>query len=500
MMLSWRRLAWALTFPALLATACSSTTDSGEDESSDEVNYRSTAGQEFNLSTTVTFPVADDVRALTGDAKEKAIVAVAEQLRASVTAAISAELDRIWPEDKRITRAGVAIQFRQASATYSDLVSLDGGARYSVVVSGEFAAVKDIEKKLPLKTVGDKTFLPVTTDVGAGSEELQVFLTPVERSLNAYPRYLALFEDGLDISVHFGGDHNDPPQDIDHARSVYDDLIASGFKSPVAKFEDLKLDSAPLASQVQVKGALVDVRVRIVHEDMTPPDARQPLVDAYKQAVKTADVVIYDGHAGRQLDYSGVVLAYKPARVSIPADTFKDIEATTKQQIYLFNGCETYTGYADKLYENPNKNPENADVITTANFSAIQPRATQVLAFIHSLIDGRTAASKTWIPRSWDSVLTSMNTVGERSWVHVYGVTGIDDDPRASPLADTSKLGAECTTDADCGAADSRCVPTSSTKRVCGIACADTSGCPTGTKCLLPANRTSVDDMQCLRR
>jgi hypothetical protein len=498
MMLSWRRLALALAVPALLATACTSVNDEG-DEASNEVNYRSTAGQEFNLSTTVTFPVPASVAALTGDAKEKAVVALAEQLRTSVTAAISAELDRIWPEEQRITRAGLAIQFRQASATYRDLAAVDGGASYTMVVSGEFAAVKDIEKKLPMKTAGDKTFLPVTTDVGAGNAELQVFLTPVERSLNAYPQYMALFEDGLDVSVHFGGDHNDPPQDIGHARSVYDDLVASGFKSPVARFEDLKIDSAPLASKIQVKSAFVDVRVRIVHADMTPPDARQPLVDAYKQAMKSADVVIYDGHAGRQLDYSGVVLAYKPARVSITADDFKSIEASTKQQIYLFNGCETYTGYADKLYENPNKKPENADVITTANFSAIQPGANQVIAFIHSLIDGKSGRG-TWVPRSWDSVLSGMNAVGERSWVHVYGVTGIDDDPRVSPLADASRLGAECTTDADCGAIDSRCIATSATKHVCGIACADTSGCPTGTKCLLPINHTSIDDMQCLEQ
>src|SRR2546426_345070 len=134
---------------------------------------------------------------------------------------------------------------------------------------------------------------------------------------------------------------------------------------------------------------------------MTPTDARQPLIDAYKQAMKTADVVIYDGHAGRRLDYSGVVLAYNPARVSITANEFKSIEASDKQQIYLFNGCETYTGYADKLYENPNKKPENADVITTANFSAIQPKASQVIAFIHGLIDGR-AVRGAWIPRSWD--------------------------------------------------------------------------------------------------
>lgn len=497
MTLGWRRFALALSVPALLATACTSAVDPADEATEDELNYRSTAGQELTLSTTVTFKVPDDVLALSGEAKEKGIAAKADQLRLSVMTAVSAELDRLWPEDARTTRTGVAIQFRQASASYKDLKVAADGARYTMTISGEFSAVKDIERKLPMKTVDGKTFLPVSTDLGSGTEELQVFLTAVERSRNAYPKYLDMFADGLDIGVHVGGDHNEPPQDIAHARSIYDDLVASGFTSPVARFEDLKIDSGPLTSTIKVKGADVPVRVKIFHVDMTPPDARQPLVDAYKRSMKEADVVIYDGHAGRRLDYSGVVLAYKPARVSITAADFKNIESTNKQQVYLFNGCETYTGYADKLYENPNRNPTNTDVITTGNYSAIQAKANQVIAFIHSFIDQRSGA---WVPRSWDSVLSRMNAVGERSWVHIYGVHGIDDDPKASPLADVSKVGAACASDADCGAADSRCLQVSSRSKVCGIACADTAGCPSGTKCLLPRGRTSVDDMQCVRQ
>ena len=277
---SARRLGLALIVPALLfSAACTSEADD-VDSSADEINYRSTAGQEFDLSTTVTFAVPAEAQGLEGEARETAITTRADALRTSVTSAISAELDRIWPEDQRIRRTGAAIQFRQASATYRDLKASADGTRYTMTVSGEFAAVKDIERKLPMKTDGGKTFLPVSTDLGSGTEELQVFLTPVERSRNAYPKYLELFEDGLDIAVHVGGDHNEPPQDINHARSIYEDLVASGFRSPVSRFEDLKIDSAPLTSKIAVKGAAVDVRVRIFHVDMTPPDARQPLIDA----------------------------------------------------------------------------------------------------------------------------------------------------------------------------------------------------------------------------
>ena len=491
----WRRTALALTVPVLLATACG-VADESVDGTADEINYRSTAGQEFTLSTTVTFDVPEDARTLEGEEKEQAIVRRAEQLRNTVTAAISSELDRIWPQQQRLSRAGLAIQFRQASASYSALTMLDGGDRYSMLVTGEFGAVKDVERKLPLTATPDgRSYLPVSTSLGSGQqEELQVFITPVERSRNAYPKYLELFEDGLDIGVHVGGDHHDPPMDIEHARSIYDDLVVSGFRSPVRRFQDLKIDSGPLTRTIKVKGDDVEVRVRLFHVDMTPPDAREPLIDAYKESMDRADVVIYDGHAGRSLDYSGVVFAYKPSRVSVAASAFPSIESRAKQQVYLFNGCETYTGYGDKLYENPNRNPENTDVITTVNYSAIQRKANQVISFIHSFIDERAGQ---WVPRSWDSVLERMNAAGERSWVHVYGVHGIDDNPKTSPLADVSKLGAACTRDADCGGADSRCLVGRGQRRVCGIACADSAGCPSGTKCVFPSGRSSVDDMQC---
>ncbi|OJY21066.1 MAG: hypothetical protein BGO98_13910 [Myxococcales bacterium 68-20] len=496
MLPSWRRLAFALTVPALLATACATEVEE-TDSSSDEINYRSTAGQEFTLSTTVRFAAPAAAQDLEGEARELAVVARAEALRTTVTSAISAELDRIWPEAQRLTRAGLVIQFRQASATYSDLKASEDGARYEMVVSGEFAGVNDLEQKLPLRIEGGKKFLPVTASVDGESQQLEIVLTPVERSRNAYPKYLELFEGGLDIAVHVGGDHHDPPQDIEHARSIYDDLVASGFRSPVRSFAELAIDSPPFTSRINVKGESVDVRVRLFHVDMTTSEMRQPLIDAYKESMKSADVVIYDGHAGRSLDYSGVVFAYKPARVAIPAGKFKDIESNGKQQVYLFNGCETYTGYADKLYENPARNPANTDIITTGNYSAIQRKANQVISFIHSFIDQR---SGTWVPRSWDSVLSRMNAVGERSWVHVYGVHGIDDNPKVSPLADVSKVGVACRSNADCGSADSRCIAVSSNRRVCGVACADSAGCPSGTRCMLPRGQSSLDEMQCARQ
>lgn len=500
---SLRRLALALTVPALLATACGEAAKDTSAQSADELNYRSTTGQEFLLSTEIVFTLPESVKGQAGDALNEALLAHTHELRNKVTTAITAELDRIWPEDTRIRRsAGVTLQFRQLTAGTSEVERFDGD-HYRMVVNGEFAGVSDLEAKLPLAGPDGEKYLPVKADLGAGEEELRVRISTIESSLNAYPKYLELFEDGLDIGAHFGGDHNTPEMDIPHAKSLYDDLVRSGFRSPVANFEALEIDSGPLERSIQVQGKEVSVRVRIAHLGMTTPETRDVLIAAYHDSMKNADIVIYDGHAGRRLDYSGVVLAYAPTRVSIPASEFKNIETTARQQVYLFNGCETYSGYADKLLENPNRNVENTDIITTANFSAIQPGANQVIAFIHSFIDEKRSEASSgvdpsWVPRSWDSVLGKMNEVGDRSWVHVYGVHGIDDNPRVSPLADVKRAGEACERDLDCGAADSRCVAESSERSVCGVACADSKGCPDGTKCVLPKGKSAVDDMQCL--
>ncbi len=78
-----------LTTLGLAGTGCSATLeDDGAGASEDDLNYRSTAGQEFSLSTTVTFKPSAEVLALSGAAKDAAVLARSQELRGTVTAAI----------------------------------------------------------------------------------------------------------------------------------------------------------------------------------------------------------------------------------------------------------------------------------------------------------------------------------------------------------------------------------------------------------------------------
>ena len=44
--------------------------------------------------------------------------------------------------------------------------------------------------------------------------------------------------------------------------------------------------------------AATEVRVTLFHPEMVPDERLSELVDAYKESARTADVVVYSGHAG----------------------------------------------------------------------------------------------------------------------------------------------------------------------------------------------------------
>jgi len=68
----------------------------------------------------------------------------------------------------------------------------------SHAVAGEFGAMNEIESKLAMVAGPDgKKYFPVKTDLGEGEVELRISINPIARSLDAYPKYLEMFADGL---------------------------------------------------------------------------------------------------------------------------------------------------------------------------------------------------------------------------------------------------------------------------------------------------------------
>ena len=132
-----------------------------------------------------------------------------------------------------------------------------------------------------------------------------------------------------------------------------------------------------------------------------------------------------------------------------------------KYQLFFFNGCKTYTTYADSLYANPKKTTANLDVITTVNFSWLS----EMTRITTDLLGGFTRrVSDTHVPVSYDHLLADMNK--GRSWDVIYGVHGLSDNPRISPYADVGTLCGACSGNSQCPGADNLCVKISPTNSV----------------------------------
>ena len=491
-------LAVGLAWLPLLSVSCLG--PSGEDldgpalalEDGKADDYLGTLSIELDLTVEVEVRLEGEDAALEGEEREARARALGVREMDAVTSAVDRAVWAEWTEDART--GDNAILLRQMSDALDGLRELEPDLfAFDYVV--ELAGPRDVLQRYPFGRDETGFFLDVTVGSGDAARAYLLRVGPSEETPDAYPEYLEMFEDGLEIAVHIGDDHHTDWKDIAQARSVYDELQRLGFSSPVESFEDLALDSGPFHRTLEVAGEQVNVWVSLYHAEMAPDDELGLLLDAYRRSARTADVVVYSGHAGRSLTYSGVVLHYGP-RASIPASEFRNLELPDRYQIFLFAGCETYTGYSESLYAHPGKTSRNADVITTVNYSTSLPRATATISLLRGLLDeGRGS----WWPQSWSSLLRRINDADAGSrWTAMYGVHGLSDNPRISPLAEPDVIGSACQQNSDCPGIDSRCNRRSSGELQCGVACTHDSGCPEGTSCIAVGTTASDSLRQCL--
>ena len=488
------RFSGSLALCVLAACSATAVEDETPVESEDaHLDYRATNGKEFDVVGRAEVKLEGADAALEGDARAAKLEELARTKIDAITRALDAELWKLWPEDRRQNEKNIVAMIRMASPKRGDFMVEGDAAAFSYWA--QVAGPNDLLSTLPLQRDGDTKL--TTLSVDGGDDVLE--WTESAETADAYPRYAEMFDDGvLDIAIHVGGDHYTPRNDLNESQAIYDELLALGMRSPVGAFADLKLDSPPFEGSLDVAGKEVAVRATLVHADMAPDDELDDLVTKFKTRAKEADVVIYRGHAGTRLDYSGVVVHYEP-RVAIPASDFDWLDLPNKYQLFVFDGCETYTGYADKLLENPSKDEKNTDIITSVNYGSGLVRAESVRALLHGVLDktGATPSAARWVPRSWDAVLKKVNDQQRGPWTSIYGVHGLADNPRLSMLADASKRGKSCRLTADCGASDSLCVATQAGRR-CGAACTDDSACPTEMKCIAVNSRSLGPIKQCL--
>jgi len=319
---------------------------------------------------------------------------------------------------------------------------------------------------------------------------VELTVRPEERSSDGYFDYQALFADGkATVGVHFGWDYH-KEYHLRHSEALYEWLIGRGFESPVASYADYvpggPEHSGPLTRTIEADGEPLLVEISLFWgkpETVTDPDTPAGgiiLENDMRASLAERDIIAYSGHSGpfygfalanwKKTDEGDLDDAELP-EVEMPADAY---------QIVLAEGCDTYA-IGEAFWHNPAKaDRRNLDVITTtAPSNASTPSTVQ--DFLNAMIG--TDSKGRHVPRRVDELLKDLD--GNSYWFHtMYGVHGVDDNPRRHPYADEDLLcQAGCEAIEDCGGIGNRCVSLGAGQKVCTFECAADDGCPEGYSC-----------------
>ncbi|MDQ3367556.1 MAG: hypothetical protein M3680_19210 [Myxococcota bacterium] len=331
--------------------------------------------------------------------------------------------------------------------------------------------------------------------VPAAQKEQVTFAIARERaSTDGFFDLARLTADGkLDIDVYFGWDYHSEYH-LKHSSQFFTWLKEQGFRAPVASWNDLAHTSGAFTRKVKADGREINVELRMYFGK--PGTAVDPDTDAGGKILEdlalgslaTRDVIMYSGHSG---PFYGFAIGNWKKTSEGDLD---DAEMRTAQmpsdryQVVLAEGCDTYQiGTAFK--ENPNKNGKNIDVITTTSFSdAASPAAVQ--QFVSALL-ARDSLQRLR-PQPVSGLLTRLDG-NSFAFKSLYGMHGIDDNPKLVPFARPENFGKACSANADCGGPGNLCVSAGSRAKVCTAACssAGESGCGTGYTCKAVASTAS---------
>ncbi len=342
---------------------------------------------------------------------------------------------------------------------------------------------------------------PDTVDA-ARKTDLTLTIRPETESEDAWFDYAALMEDGvLDIDVHFGWDYHDAYH-VRHAEALFGWLGRQGYEAPVETFAALDRDSGPFTRTITAGGREVRVEVRIFygHEDgATDPDTDEGgriLEDDMRESLRSRDVIMYSGHSG---PFYGFALGNW--RMTDEGD-FDDSEMRTAEmpaeryQVVVAEGCDTYQ-IGEAFRNNPAKpGGRFIDIITTTAPSNASTSAT-VQDILSHLVD--TDAEARHDPAPIRALLRDLDA-NSRWFNTMYGVHGIDDNPRRHPWADAELACGACETDADCGGPGNLCVGVGTSGRRCAARCTTNAGCGEGAFCrdVASASTNTIYDAVCV--
>lgn len=390
------------------------------------------------------------------------------------------------------------IQLTQRNATTFDYT-------FEVIVAGK----KNLMSKLPLNSRGELTIeigKPTNAEMEGDAEwyrkapwdnwnpvnvpayqkeSLTLSIREETRSTDGWWDYRRLLEDGvLTVDAHFGYDYNPEAAHLTDSKAFYKWLVDRGFRSPVSSFDKLTRTSGPLTKTINADGRNVKVEVRIYYPK--PGTSTDPQTDAggkqlerdMFESFKSRDVIVYSGHSGPLYGFS-LANWDKTDEGDIDDSELAVAElARDKYQIVFAEGCNTYM-LGNTLMKNPAKQGKDIDIITTTSFSVSY---SPVEDFMGRMIE--IDSSSRLRPRTMSQTIEDLDlySVGEPSPT-MYGIHGIDDNPKLHPFANPENMCRSCSSNAACGGVGDACVSVGTSGRRCVAACTDDAACGEGYAC-----------------
>jgi hypothetical protein len=412
------------------------------------------------------------------------------------------------------TYAGVRLT--QRNATTFDY-------EFEVLVAGR----KDLMRKLPLNAQGQFTIeigKPTNAELEndaewyrkapwdnwdpanvplAKKETLTLAIREAAKSSDGWWDYKRLIEDGvLTVDAHFGYDYNPEAAHVADSKAFYKWLVDRGFRSPVSSFDALTRTSGPLTKTLSADGRSVKVEVRIyypkvgaVTDPNTDEGGKRLEADMFA-SLKSRDVIVYSGHSGSLYGFS-LANWDKTEEGDIDDSELAAAQfAPGKYQILFAEGCNTYM-LGNTVMNNPSKMGKDIDIITTTSFSVSYSPVSDFMARLIEI-----DSSSRHRPRTMAQTIADLDlySVGEPSPT-MYGIHGIDDNPKLHPYANPENLCEACSSNAACGGVGNACVSIDGSRR-CVAACTDDSACPADYACkaVASASTSTIYGSYCVPR
>jgi len=323
-------------------------------------------------------------------------------------------------------------------------------------------------------------------------ETLTLAIREETKSSDGWWDYARLLEDGvLSVDVHYGYDYNSQSHLTD-SKAFYKWMTDRGFRSPTSSYDTYKRTSGPLTRTLSADGRDVKVEIRLFYgrpNTDTDPDTDAGGIQLEKDmltSLKSRDVIIYAGHSG---SLYGFALSNwdKTDEGDLDDSELATAElARGKYQIVFAEGCNTYM-LGNTLLNNPAKQGKDIDVITTTNFSVSY---SPVEDFLARLLEIDTQSRHR--PRTMTATIADLDlyTEGEAQ-MSMYGIHGIDDNPKLHPYGNLENSCKSCSSNAECGGVGNTCAAIGSSGKRCMAACTDDAACGEGYQCKAVASAST---------